>query len=158
MGRSLGRWVLSRAAILATVVLVIATVSPPLYGQESALNAKALAHRLAAIEEENPFRLQDLVRNGRPTLIAFIDHLCFTCLRSVGTVEELKSRFSDQANIAVIDPSRISVAHGWAKDRYRVWFVPKFVILDKHGDVAKEYFGPTPIQTLTSDLQSLQAQ
>ena len=140
---------------MATVVLVIATVSPPLYGQESTLNAKALAHRLAAIEETNPFHLQDLVRNDRPTLIAFIDHLCFTCLRSVGTVEKLC--FSDLANIAVIDPSRISVAHSWAKDRYRVWFVPKFVILDKHGDLAMEYFGPTPARTLASDIQSLLA-
>jgi len=144
LGRSLGGWVLSRAAILATVVLVIATVSPPLYGQESTLNAEALAHRLAAIEETNPFHLRDLVRNDRPTLIAFIDHLCFTCLRSVGTVEKLKLRFSDLANIAVID-------------RYRVWFVPKFVILDKHGDLAKEYFGPTPGWTLASDIQSLLA-
>ncbi len=144
LGRSLGGWVLSRAAILATVVLVIATVSPPLYGQESTLNAEALAHRLAAIEETNPFHLRDLVRNDRPTLIAFIDHLCFTCLRSVGTVEKLKLRFSDLANIAVID-------------RYRVWFVPKFVILDKHGDLAKEYFGFTPARTLASDIQSLLA-
>ncbi len=144
LGRSLGGWVLSRAAILATVVLVIATVSPPLYGQESTLNAEALAHRLAAIEETNPFHLRDLVRNDRPTLIAFIDHLCFTCLRSVGTVEKLKLRFSDLANIAVID-------------RYRVWFVPKFVILDKHGDLAKEFFGPTPARTLASDIQSLLA-
>ncbi len=70
----------------------------------------------------------------------------------------MKSRFSDQANITVGNPSRISVAHTWAKDRYRVWFVPKFVILDMHGDLAKEYFGPTPIQTLTSDLQPLLAQ
>jgi len=75
----------------------------------------------------------------------------------VGTVEKLKLCFSDLANIAVIDPSRISVAHSWAKDRYRVWFVPKFVILDKHGDLAKEYFGPTPAQTLASDIQSLLA-
>jgi hypothetical protein len=157
MVRSLGRWVLSRAAILATVVLVIVTVSPPLYGQESTLNAKALAHRLAAIEEKNPFHLRDIVRNGRPTLIAFIDHLCYTCLRSVDSIEKLRSRFSDLANITVIDPSRISMAHTWAKDHYRVWFIPKFVILDKHGDLAKEYFGPTPIQTLASDLQPLLA-
>ncbi|MFQ5540104.1 MAG: hypothetical protein ACE5FB_06840 [Candidatus Binatia bacterium] len=158
MRRSLGGWVLVRVAILGLVALCIAMVPPPIHGEQRLSGAKALAQQLAAIEEKNPFHLRDLVRNGRPTLIAFIDHLCFTCLRSVGTIEELKSRFSDHANITVIDPSRISVAHGWAKDRYRVWFVPKFVILDKHGDVAKEYFGPTPIQTLTSDLQSLQAQ
>ena len=52
MGRSLGRWGLSRAAILATVVLVIATASSPLYGQESTLKPKPLAHRLAAIQEK----------------------------------------------------------------------------------------------------------
>ncbi|MFQ5541991.1 MAG: hypothetical protein ACE5E2_04110 [Candidatus Binatia bacterium] len=158
MGRSLGGWVLVRATIPALVALGIAMVPPPIHGEQRLSDTKALARQLAAIEEKDPFHLRDLVRNGRPTLIAFIDHLCFTCLQSVGTVEELKSRFSDKNNITVIDPSRISVAHGWAKDRYRVWFVPKFVILDKHGDVAKEYFGPTPIQTLTSDLQSLQAQ
>ncbi len=117
-----------------------------------------MALHLKAIEEKNPYRLQDLARNGRPTLIAFIDHLCFTCLRSVEIVDKLKDQFSVHANIAVIDPSRISVAHSWAKDYYRVWFVPKFVILDKQGEVAKEYFGPTPIKILTSDLQSLQAQ
>ncbi len=70
----------------------------------------------------------------------------------------MKSRFSDQANITVVDPSRISVAHTWAKDYYRVWFVPKIVILDKRGDVAREYFGPTPSRTLASDLQPLLAQ
>jgi hypothetical protein len=146
------------ATILGFVALGIAALPPPIHGEQGIFDAKAMALQLKAIEEKNPYRLRVLARNGRPTLIAFIDHLCFTCLRSVGTVEKLKSRFSDQANITVIDPSRISMAHGWAKDRYRVWFVPKFVILDKQGNVAKEYFGPTPIQTLTSDLQSLQAQ
>ena len=74
------------------------------------------------------------------------------------SIEKLRSRFSDLANIAVIDPSRISVAHTWAKDRYRVWFVPKFVIVDKGGDIASEYFGPTSARTLASDIQSLLAQ
>jgi len=157
MERSLGRWGLSRATILTTVVLVIATVSPPLYGQESTINAKTLAHRLAAIEEKNPYRLRDLRRNGRPTLIAFIDHLCYTCLRSVEPIEELRWRFSGRANVTVINPSRITPAHTWAKDSYRVWFVPKFVILDRRGEVAGEYFGLTPAQTLASNLQILLA-
>ncbi len=75
----------------------------------------------------------------------------------MATVDKLGALFSDDANIAVIDPARISVAHTWAKDHYRVWFVSKFVILDKQGNVAKEYFGATPLRTLVSDLQSLQA-
>ncbi len=128
--RSPGRRVQSRAAILALVALSIGLASPLLYGQQAPLDSKTLARHLEAIEEKEPYHLRDLMRNGRPTLIAFIDHLCFTSLRSVGTVGELKSRFSDQANITVIDPSRISVAHSWAKDYYRVWFVPKFVILN----------------------------
>ncbi|MEE8075062.1 MAG: hypothetical protein V3T60_05490 [Candidatus Binatia bacterium] len=69
----------------------------------------------------------------------------------------MKSRFSDQANITVGNPSRISVAHTWAKDRYRVWFVAKFVLLNKGGDVTTEYFGPTPARTLISDLRTLLA-
>ena len=150
--------ILVRATILGLVSLGIAVVPPPIHGDQRLSDARAMALHLKAIEEKNPYRLQDLARNGRPTLIAFIDHLCFTCLRSVEIVDKLKDQFSVHANIAVIDPSRISVAHSWAKDYYRVWFVPKFVILDKRGDVAKEYFGPTPIKILTSDLQSLQAQ
>ncbi len=123
--------------------------------QQAPLDSKALARHLEAFEEKEPYHLRDLMRNGRPTLIAFIDHLCYTCLRSVEIVEELRSRFSDRANIAVINPSRITGAHTWAKDRYRVWFVPKFVIVDKGGDIAKEYFGPTPARTLASNIQSL---
>ncbi len=157
MGRFLGRWVLSRAAILGLVALGMAVVPSPIHSEQHLSDARAMALHLKAIEEKNPYRLQDLARNGRPTLIAFIDHLCFTCLRSVEIVDKLKEQFSVHANIAVIDPSRISVAHSWAKDYYRVWFVPKFVILDKRGDVAKEYFGPTPIRTLASDLLPLLA-
>lgn len=155
MRRSLGRRVLSRGAIAALVALSIGLASPLLYGQQALFDPKALVLHLEAIEEKEPYHLRDLVRNGRPTLIAFIDHLCYTCLRSVESIEKLRSRFSDLANIAVIDPSRISVAHTWAKDRYRVWFVPKFVIVDKGGDIASEYFGPTPARTLASDIQSL---
>ena len=69
----------------------------------------------------------------------------------------MKSRFSGRANVTVINPSRITPAHTWAKDSYRVWFVPKFVILDRRGEVAGEYFGPTPAQTLASNLQILLA-
>ncbi len=153
-----GKQSLARTVIVGLAAFCLSVAASPIYGQQVPLDSKTLARHLAAIEERNPYRLRGLERNGRPTLIAFIDHLCFTCLRSVGTVEKLKSRFSDQANITVIDPSRISVAHSWAKDRYRVWFVPKFVIVDKGGDIASEYFGPPPIQTLTSDLQPLLAQ
>ena len=117
-----------------------------------------MALRLAAIEEKNPYRLRDLRRNGRPTLIAFIDHLCYTCLRSVKDVEQLKKEFSGRANIVVIDPSHITTAHSWAKDHYQVWFVPKFIILNKGGNVATEYFGPTSPRVLASDLQTLLAQ
>ncbi len=49
------------------------------------------------------------------------------------------------------------MAHTWAKDRYRVWFVPKFNLLNKGGDVTTEYFGPTPARTLISDLRTLLA-
>jgi len=157
MRRSLGRWVLSRAAILGLVALGMAVVPPPIHSEQHLSDARAMALHLKAIEEKNPYRLRDLVSNGRPTLIAFIDHLCFTCLRSVEIVDKLRSQFSVHANIIVIDPSRISVAHTWAKNLYRVWFVPKFVILDKQGNVAKEHFGPTPIRTLASDLQPLLA-
>ncbi len=117
-----------------------------------------MALRLAAIEEKNPYRLKDLRRNGRPTLIAFIDHLCYTCLRSVKDVEQLKKDFSVRANIVVIDPSRITTAHSWAKDHYQVWFVPKFIILNNWGNVTSEYFGPTSPRVLASDLQTLLAQ
>ncbi|MFQ5932869.1 MAG: hypothetical protein ACE5MM_10720, partial [Nitrospiraceae bacterium] len=112
---------------------------------------------LEAIEEADPYRLKDLVGNGRPTLIAFIDHRCYTCLRSVEPVGELRERFAGRANVVVINPARITMAHGWAKDHYRVWFVPKFVVVNGSGDVAKEYFGPPPAQTLASDLDALLA-
>ena len=153
--RSPSRRVQSRAAILALVALSIGLASPLLYGQQAPLDSKTLARHLEAIEEKEPYHLRDLMRNGRPTLIAFVDHLCFTCLRSVESIEKLRSRFSDRANIAVIDPSRITAAHTWAKDRYRVWFVPKFVIVDKGGDIASEYFGPTLARTLASNLNAL---
>ena len=114
--------------------------------------------RLAAIEQKNPYYLRVLVGNGRPTLIAIIDHLCHTCLRSVEDVEQLKKDFSVRANIVVIDPSRITTAHSWAKDHYQVWFVPKFIILNNGGNVATEYFGQTSPRVLASDLQTLLAQ
>ena len=114
--------------------------------------------RLAAIEQKNPYYLRVLVGNGRPTLIAIIDHLCHTCLRSVEDVKQLKKDFSVRANIVVIDPSRITTAHSWAKDHYQVWFVPKFIILNKGGNMATEYFGPTSPRVLAFDLQTLLAQ
>ncbi len=121
---------MARTVIVGLAAFGLSVATAPIYGQQVPLDSKTLARHLAAIEERNPYRLRGLARNGRPTLIAFIDHLCYTCLRSVESIEKLRSRFSDLANIAVIDPSRISVAHTWAKDRYRVWFVPKFVILN----------------------------
>ncbi len=144
--------------IIDLIVLSTTVVVPPLYGQQIPFDAKAMVLRLAAIEQKNPYRLRELVGNGRPTLIAFIDHLCYTCLRSVEEVEQLKRDFSVRANIVVIDPSRITTAHSWAKDRYQVWFVPKFIILNNGGNVASEYFGPTSPHVLASDLQTLLAQ
>jgi len=144
--------------IIGLIVLSTTVVVPPLYGQQIPFDAKAMVLRLAAIEQKNPYRLRELVGNGRPTLIAFIDHLCYTCLRSVEDVEQLKRDFSVRANIVVIDPSRITTAHSWAKDRYQVWFVPKFIILNNGGNVASEYFGPTSPHVLASDLQTLLAQ
>ncbi|MCZ6872570.1 MAG: hypothetical protein O7G88_03410, partial [bacterium] len=88
-------------------------------------------------------------------LIAFVDHRCYSCLRSVELVEELRRRFSVRANVAVIDPSRITPAHTWAKDHYRVSFVPKFILVDRTGSVVWEKFGPVTIQTLYSRLQAL---
>jgi len=140
------------------MVLVMTVASSPLHGEQTEFDIKAMVQHLAAIEEKNPYRLRDLRRNGRPTLIAFIDHLCYTCLRSVKDVEQLKKDFSVRANIVVIDPSRITTAHSWAKDHYQVWFVPKFIILNNGGNVASEYFGPTSLRVLASDLQTLLAQ
>ncbi len=158
MRKPRGKQILARTVIVGLAAFCLSAAAAPIYGQQVPLDSKTLARHLAAIEERNPYRLRGLVRNGCPTLIAFIDHLCYSCLRSVESIEKLRSRFSDLANIAVIDPSRISMAHTWAKDRYRVWFVPKFVFLDKGGDIVREYFGPTPVRTLASDIQSLLAQ
>jgi hypothetical protein len=144
--------------IIGLIVLSTTVVVPPLYGQQIPFDSKAMALRLAAIEQKNPYRLRELVGNGRPTLIAFIDHLCYTCLRSVKDVDQLKRDFSVRANIVVIDPSRITTAHSWAKDRYQVWFVPKFIILNNGGNVTSEYFGPISPRVLASDLQTLLAQ
>lgn len=130
MRRSPVGWVLFQAAIVALVALSISLVSPPLYAQQVPFDSKALARILETIEEKEPYHLRDLVFNGRSTLIAFLDHFCYTCLRSEETVEKLKMRFSDRTNVVIIDSSRILVAHTWAKDGYRVWFVPKFVILN----------------------------
>ncbi len=144
--------------IIGLIVLSTTVVVPPLYSQQIPFDAKAMALRLAAIEQKNHYHLRELVGNGRPTLIAFNDHLCYTCLCSVENVEQLKKDFSVHANIVVIDPSRITTAHSWAKGHYQVWFVPKFIILNKGGNMATEYFGPTSPRVLASDLQTLLAQ
>ena len=157
MTTSRERWVLIQAAIIGLTALSTTVLVRPLHSHHTPFNSKTMALRLAAIEQKNPYRLQELVRNGRPTLIAFIDHLCYTCLRSVEHVEQLRREFSGRANIVVIDPSRITTGHSWAKDRYQVWFVPKFVILDRVGHVAWEYFGPLPTEIVASNLRSLVA-
>ncbi len=128
--------------IIGLIVLSTTVVVPPLYGQQIPFDAKAMVLRLAAIEQKNPYRLRELVGNGRPTLIAFIDHLCYTCLRSVEDVEQLKRDFSVRANIVVIDPSHITTAHSWAKDHYQVWFVPKFIIFKQGGKCGQRIFWP----------------
>ena len=158
MTTSRERWVLIQAAVIGLTALSTTVLVRPLHSHHTPFNSKTMALRLAAIEQIYPYRLQELVRNGRPTLIAFIDHLCYTCLRSVEDVEQLKKDFSVRANIVVIDPSRITTAHSWAKDHYQVWFVPKFIILNKGGNVASEYFGPTSPRVLASNLQTLLAQ
>jgi len=158
MRKPRGKQILARTVIVGLAAFGLSVATAPFYGQQVPLDSKISARHLEAIEEKEPYHLRDLMRNGRPMLIAFVDHLCYTCLRSVESIEKPRSRFSDWANIAVIDPSRITVAHNWVKDRYRVWFVPKFVILDKRCDVVKEYFGPPPFKILASNLQPLLAQ
>ncbi len=155
MRKPRGKQILARTVIVGLAAFGLSVATSPIYGQQVPLDSKALARHLEAIEEKEPYHLRDLVHNGRPTLIAFIDHLCYTCLRSVGPLEQLRREFSGRANVTVIDPSHITVAHSWAKDLYQVWFVPKFVFLDKGGDIVREYFGPTPVRTLASDIQSL---
>ena len=98
MTTSRGRWVLIQAAIIGLTALSTTVLVRPLHSHHTPFDSKTMALRLAAIEEKNPYRLKDLRRNGRPTLIAFIDHLCYTCLRSVKDVEQLKKDFSVRAN------------------------------------------------------------
>ncbi|MFQ5914304.1 MAG: hypothetical protein ACE5JS_14080 [Nitrospinota bacterium] len=148
-------WVRKGYLSLAAFCMVIG--APSLFGHQVPFDSSVAARRLAAVEEKDPYRLRSLVRDGRPTLIAFIDHLCHTCLRSVGPIEKLKQRFAGRANVVVIDPARISAAHTWAKDYYQVWFVPKFVLIGQSGEVVREHFGPTPAETLASDLRALLA-
>lgn len=156
MSMALGvrRW--TRVAVLALAALS-PSVPTLLRAQEASFDWEAAVRRLEAIEERDPSRLPDLARNGHPTLIAFIDHTCYTCLRSVESVTALRARFAERANVVLIDPLRLTPAHAWAKDHYRVWFVPKFVLLSRRGAVAKEYFGPIPARALAADLEALLA-
>ena len=49
--------------------LPIPMASAPLYSQQAAFDPKALARRLTAIEEKQPYHLRNIVRNGQPNLI-----------------------------------------------------------------------------------------
>jgi len=93
MRRFPGKRVFLRAAEPFLLVLVMTVASYPLHGEQTEFDIKAMVQHLAAIEEKKPYRLRVLARNGRPTLIAFIDHQCYTCLRSVEDIEQLIPKF-----------------------------------------------------------------
>lgn len=137
------------------MALAMAAAAGPLPAHERRFDPEEAVRRLEAIEERDPSRLRELTRSGRPTLIAFIDHTCYTCLRAVGPVGALQRRFAGRAHVVLINPLRLTAAHAWAKDTYRVWFVPKFVLVGRRGEVAGEHFGPTPPGTLAAGLEAL---
>lgn len=146
-----------RAMLLGLAALALA-LPAPLRAHEASFDPVEAVRRLEAIEERDPYRLRGLIGSGRPTLIAFIDHTCYTCLRSVEPVEGLKRQFAGRADVVLINPLRLTSAHAWAKDRYHVWFVPKYVLLGRDGAVAKEYFGLTSAGALAAGLQALLAE
>ncbi len=71
MIRSNKKYVLATGVIIALLMTDWGKPFAPLHAHDASFDSKALARRLAAIEEKNPYRLRDLVSNGRPTLIAF---------------------------------------------------------------------------------------
>ena len=137
-------------ALGLTALLGLGGVAPALAAEGADLDA-----RLDALIFKEPTRIQEIIANGRPSLLVFTDHHCAACLSMVPIVERLVRAYQGRANIITIDPQDPHLAVRLLSAKYGVWATPMIVLLDRSGAVGKKRYGPQLEKTLAADLDRL---
>lgn len=101
-----------------------------------------LVRRWRTLLVEDVSRVPEIVKNGRPTLLAFIDKHCGYCLSMVPIVEQLQRDYEARLNILTVDNERLDLPVRFLVMKYQIWATPTLVVLDRKGAVYRKLHGP----------------
>ena len=121
---------------------------------------RALIARLEGLFFPEPAKVAQVIANGRPTLLGFLDRGCSSCLRMVPALEALQKEIGGEVNILVIDLDDLgkNPTVDLLAKQYKVWAGPQFVLFDKRGKMVGKLFGPKSREELIGRLRKLIAQ
>lgn len=92
-----------------------------------------------------------LVTNGKPTLIDFWATWCGPCRRLAPTIEELAAQYGDRVNIGKCDVEEDEQL----AMQYQVSSIPTIVLLNKQGELFKRLVGLQTKATLAENIEQL---
>lgn len=93
----------------------------------------------------------ELVTNGKPTLIDFWATWCGPCKRLAPTIEELAAQYGDRVNIGKCDVEEDEQL----AMQYQVSSIPTIVFLNKQGELFKRLVGLQTKATLAENIEQL---
>lgn len=114
-----------------------------------------LVRRWQMLLVRDPHDVRRVVRNGQPTLLAFVDKSCGHCLAMVPVIEELQKLYDGRLNIATVDNEQADIGVRLLLRDYQVWSVPMFVVIDRQGQIYRKLYGPQATQRLTRLLEQV---
>ena len=134
----------ARQVILGLLMLVLFTDALASGGQvrQGELSYPEIVWRWKALLADDVTLLDGMLTNGRPTLLAFIDKSCGSCLSMVPVMEEVRREYSSSVNIMTVDNERQDMPVRRLVTEYQVWAVPMFVIFDRQGRIYRKLYGP----------------
>ncbi len=104
-----------------------------------------LALRPGDGDAESAAALDDLIGNGRPTLVEFFSNFCTVCLVFKPRVDEIAEQFGDHYNIIRVNIH--SEAGQRIRDTLEFSFTPEFVLIDRDGnEVWRDHAPPSSEQ------------
>ena len=93
----------------------------------------------------------ELVSNGKPTVIDFWATWCGPCKRLAPTIEELAAQYGDRVNIGKCDVEEDDEL----AMQYQVSSIPTIVFLNKQGQLFKRLVGLQSKATLAENIEQL---
>lgn len=91
--------------------------------------------------------------NGKPSLVEFYANWCTTCQAMAPELEEIKQKYTENANFVMLNVDNSKWLPELAK--YRVDGIPHFVFLDREGSEVGQTIGEMPKSVMAANIEAL---